>query len=90
MNNTDSPSDFGITHQIRINFLAQLRCKLFGIIQATVTKFFRKNYCSGHNRARQRPATSLINPGNPRDAGSAQFFFVTKSASPIHPIGILG
>ena len=39
-----------------------------------MTKFVRKNYCSGYNRTRQRPATSFINPGNTRDAGGAQFF----------------
>jgi hypothetical protein len=78
------PSDFGIEDQIRINFLAQFRRKLFGIVQATVTKFFRKNYCSGHNRASQRPTASFINPSNTRDTGGAQFFLVTKSASPVH------
>ncbi len=71
-------------HEIRIDLLAQFRCKLFGIVQATVTKFFRKNYCSGHNRAGQRTPTSFINPANTRDAGGAQFFLVTKSASPVH------
>jgi hypothetical protein len=80
----DRPSDLGIGHQIRINFLAQLRCKLFGIVQATMTKFFRKDDCSGHNRARQRTPTSFINPSNTPDTGAAQFFLVTKSASPIH------
>jgi hypothetical protein len=49
-----------------------------------MTKFFRKNYRSGHNRTRQCSATGFINPGDLRDAGGAQFFFVTKSASPIH------
>jgi hypothetical protein len=71
-------------HQLRINFLSQFRRKLFGIVQATVAEFFRKNYCSGHNRTRQCSATSLINPGNPRQAGGAQSFLVTKSASPVH------
>jgi hypothetical protein len=45
----DRPSDFRIGHQIRINFLAQFRRKLFRIVQATMTKFFRKNYSSGDN-----------------------------------------
>ena len=84
INSADRPSDFGIGHQIRIDLLAQLRCKLLGIVQATVTKFFRENYCSGHNRARQRTPTSFINPSNTRDTGAAQFFLVTKSASPVH------
>src|SRR4029453_3801619 len=49
-----------------------------------MAKFFRKNYCSSHNWARQRTPTSFINPANTGDAGSAKFFLVTKSASPIH------
>jgi len=84
IDNANGRSDFGVGHQLRINFLTQLRCKLFRIVQTTMTKFFRKNYCSSHNRTRQRPPTNLINPGNPRDAGGAQFFLVTKSASPAH------
>jgi hypothetical protein len=84
IDSADRPPDFGIGYEIRINFLAQFRRKLFGIVQATMTKFFRKNYCSGHNRARQRTPTSFINPSNTRDTGAAQFFLVTKSASPIH------
>ena len=84
IDNADRPSDVGIGHQIRINFLAQFRRKLFGIVQATVTKFFRKNYRSGHNRTCKRATSSFINPGDSRDPGGAQFFLVTKSASPAH------
>jgi hypothetical protein len=84
IDNADRPSDFGIGHQIRIDLLAQLRCKLLGIVQATVTKFFRENYCSGDNRTCERAPSSFINPRDTRNAGGAQFFFVTKSASPIH------
>ena len=84
INNAYRPSDFGIGDQIRINFLAEVRCKLFGIVQATETKFFGKNNGSSHNRSCQRPATGFVNPGNPRDAGDTQFFLVTKPASPIH------
>jgi hypothetical protein len=49
-----------------------------------MTKFFRKNYSSGHNWTRQGATPSFINPGDLRNASGAQFFFVTKSASPIH------
>ena len=84
IDHANGPSDFGVGHQLRINFFAQFRRELLGIVQAAMTEFFRKNYCSGHNRTRQRPATSLINPGNPRDAGGADFFLITKSASPAH------
>jgi len=90
IDSADRPSDFGIGHQIRIDLLAQFRCKLLGIVQATVTKFFRKNYCSGHNRTRQCTAASFINASNTRDTRAAQSFLVTKSASPIHAVGNLG
>jgi hypothetical protein len=84
IDSADRPSDFGIGHQIRIDLLAQFRCKLLGIVQATVTKFFRKNYCGGYNRTRQRPPASFINPRDTHDPGAAQFFLATKSAAPAH------
>jgi hypothetical protein len=84
IDSANRPSDFGIGHEIRINFLAQFRGELLGIVQATMTKFFRKNYRSRDNRTCQRTTPSLVDPGNIRDAGGAQFFLVTKSASPIH------
>ena len=84
IDSSDRPSDFGMGHQIRINFLPQFRRKLLGIVQTTMTEFLRENYRSGHNRARQRTPTSFINPRDTRDTGAAQFFLVTKSASPIH------
>src|SRR4029077_10172 len=84
IDHANGPSDFGVGHQLRINFLPQVRHELLGIVQAAMTEFFRKNSCSGHNRTRQRPAASFINPGNPRDAGSAEFFLITKSAAPAH------
>jgi len=88
IDDADRPSDLGIGHQLRINVLAQFRCKLFGIVQATVTKFFRKNYSSSHNWTSQRTAPSFVNPSDPRNAGGAQFFLVTKSASPVHFVNL--
>jgi hypothetical protein len=32
INNADRPSDLGIGHQLQVNFLAQFRRKLFGIV----------------------------------------------------------
>jgi hypothetical protein len=49
-----------------------------------MTKFFRENYCRGHNRTCERTTPSFINPSNTPDTGAAQFFLVTKSASPVH------
>jgi ABC-type phosphate transport system auxiliary subunit len=45
-----SPSDFGIRNQLAIDFFAQFRRELFGIVQATMAKFFGKNRRSGNNR----------------------------------------
>jgi len=49
-----------------------------------MTKFFRKDYCSGHNRAGQGTPASFINPRDTRDTDATQSFLVTKSASPVH------
>ena len=84
IDNANGPSDFRIGHQLRINFLSQFRRKLFGIVQATMAEFFRKNYRSGHDRTRQCSSSSLIDPRDPSQARGAEFFLVTKSASPVH------
>ena len=89
IDNTDSPSDFGISGQFAIDFLAYFRRKLFGIIQAAVTEFLRKNHGGGNNRTRQSTAASLIDPSYASDANGTEFFLVTKSAAPIHPAGII-
>jgi hypothetical protein len=51
IDNADGPSDFGIRNQIAINFFAQFRRELFGIVQTTMPKFFGKNRGSGNHRA---------------------------------------
>ncbi len=83
INNTDSPSDFGIRNQVAINLFAQFRRELFGIVQATMTEFFRKNDSRGDNRTRQCTTAGFVNPGDARDSDGAEFFLVTKSAAPI-------
>jgi len=85
INNADSPSDFGIRDQVAINLFAQFRRELFGIVQATMTEFFRKNDSRGDNRTRQCTTAGFVNPGDARDSDGAEFFLVTKSAAPIHP-----
>lgn len=85
VDSADGPPDFWIRDQLQIDFIAQFRHKLFGIVQLTMAKFFRKNYSSGYNRTRQGATAGFVNPGNLSHAGGAQFFFVTKSASPVHP-----
>src|SRR5438034_4978611 len=64
IDNTDRPTEIGIRGQVVVNLFAQVRCKLFRIVQAPVTEFFRKNDDGGYNRTRQSAAASLINPGN--------------------------
>jgi hypothetical protein len=84
IDNTDLPSHFGIGYQIGINLLAQFRRQLFGIVQTTMTKFLRQNDSGSHNRTRKSATPGFVNSGDPRNAGGAQFFFVTKSAPPVH------
>jgi len=80
----DRPSDVGIGHQLRVNFLTQFRGKLFGIVQATMTKFFGQNNGGSDNRTRESTTPCFVNSGDLRNAGGAQFFLVTKSAPPAH------
>ena len=85
INNTDSPSDFGIRDQVAINLFAQFRRELFGIVQAAMTEFFGENHCGRGDWTRQRTAAGFINPRNARNSDGTEFFLVTKSAAPVHP-----
>jgi hypothetical protein len=85
INNTDRPSHFGIRDQLAIDLFAQFRRELFGIIQTTMTEFFRKNDSRGDDWSCQGAAASFVNPGNARDSDGAELFLVTKSAAPVHP-----
>jgi hypothetical protein len=84
IDNTDRPSEVRIRDQVVVNFFAQVRCKLFGIVQAPVTELFRKNYGAGYNRTRQSATASFIDPRDASHANGAELFLVTKSAAPIH------
>jgi hypothetical protein len=88
INNGDSPSDFGSRDQFTINLFAQFRRELFGIVQASMTEFFRKNHCGRDDWTRQRTAAGFINPGNARNSDGTEFFLVTKSAPPIHFVNL--
>jgi hypothetical protein len=57
---------------------------LLGIIQFPVSKFLRKNNRCRYHRTGERAATGFVNSGDPRNAGRAQFLFVSKSAAPVH------
>ena len=84
IDNADRPSHLRIGYQIQINFLPQFRRKLFGIVQATMTKFFGQNYGGGNNRTRESTTPCFVNSSDLRNARGAQFFLVTKSAPPAH------
>ena len=84
VDNADRPTEVGVRDQLVMNFFAYLRRELFGIVQAPVTEFFRKNDGSGHDRTRQSTAASLVDPGNTSHANGAEFFLVTKSTAPVH------
>jgi hypothetical protein len=83
IDNADGPSDFGIRNQIAINFFAQFRRELFGIVQTTMPKSFGKNRRSGNDRTRQGTTPGFVNSRNARHSCDAEFFFVTKSATPV-------
>ena len=85
IDNSDSPPHFRAGNQLEVDFLAQFRRKLFGIVQVTMTEFFGENHCRRYDWTCQRTATGFINPGNARDSYGAEFFLVTKSAAPVHP-----
>jgi hypothetical protein len=89
IDNADRPAQIGIRDQGLINFFTQFRRKLFGIIQAPVTEFFRKNDGGSYNRTRQSAPASLVDAGDARDAGGAEFFLIAKSAAPIHAVASL-
>ena len=67
-----------------INFLAQFRRELFGIVQLPVSELLRKDHRRRHNRTGQGAAPGFIDASDTGDTGGAQFLFVTKSATPIH------
>src|SRR6266478_5355866 len=84
IDNTDRPADLGITDQFTINFFTQFRRKLFGIVQAPVPEFLRKNHGGGDNWTGQSAAASLVDAGDARGTDGTQLPFVTESAAPIH------
>jgi hypothetical protein len=84
IDDADCPDDFGVSRKIDINLLAQLWRELFGIVQFTMPKLFRKNHCRRDNRAGQRTAPGLIDPGDLGDAKGAQFLFMPETAATIH------
>jgi hypothetical protein len=49
IDNADRPSDFRIRNELAIDFFAQFRSELFGIVQPTMPKFFGKNRRSGND-----------------------------------------
>src|SRR3954447_14347851 len=52
IDNAHGPSDFGIRNQFAIDFFAQFRRELFGIVKTTMPEFFGKNCRSGNDRPR--------------------------------------
>jgi hypothetical protein len=85
----DSPADFGVVGKIDIDLFAQFRCELFGVIQTPMAEFIWENHGSRDNRTRQRAAASLIDSGDPNDAGGAELFFMSKTTAPVHAVRML-
>ena len=51
-----------------------------------MAELFWKNHGGGDNWAGESAATSLIDPRDVSDTNGAQFFFIAKSAAPIHQL----
>src|SRR5213078_3079575 len=49
-----------------------------------VPEFLRQNHRRGDNRTSESATTSLVDPGDLSDPDGTQFFFIAKSAAPIH------
>ncbi len=47
-------------------------------------EFLRQNHRRGDNRTGESATTSLVDPGDLSDPDGTQFFFIAKSAAPIH------
>jgi hypothetical protein len=84
IDHANGPEHFRIARKIDIHFFAQFGRELFGIVQLAVPEFLRKDYRRRDNRSGECAPTSFIDPGDARDADSAQFLFVAKAAAPIH------
>jgi hypothetical protein len=84
IDNADRPTEVGARDQVAINFFAYVRRKLFRIVQAPVTEFFRKNDGGGYNRTGQGTTASLVDPSDASGANGAEFLLVAKSTAPIH------
>ena len=84
VDDANSPANLSIGNELRINFFAEFGRELLRIFQFPMPEFFRQNNSSSYDGSGQRAAAGFINSGNPADADSAQFFFVPKTAPPVH------
>src|SRR5580700_9892792 len=84
IDDADRPGNLTVSGKFLVDFLAQIRRELFGIVQLPMTKFFRENCHGRDNRPSQRATAGFIYSGDTNDTDRAQFPFVTKSATPIH------
>jgi hypothetical protein len=84
IDNADRPTEVGARDQVVINFFAQVRRELLGIVQAPMPESFRKNHGGGYNRTGQSTAANLVDPSDASGANGAEFLLVTKSTAPIH------
>jgi len=84
IDNTDRPPNFSIGDQFLINIFAQLRRQLFGVLEFFVPEPLRQNNRSCDYWSGERPASGFIDSGDAADSDCAQFFLVSKTASPVH------
>ena len=84
VDDSDSPRDGVVRHQIAINLFAFLRQKLLRIVQLFVPEFLRKNNRRRYNRTGKSAAPRFVNAGDGRDAEPAQLTLMPETTSPIH------
>ena len=81
IDDADGPDDVAVARKIDINFFAQFRRELFGIVELPVPKFLGQDHRRSDNGTSERAAARFIDSGDVNDTDRAQFLFVTKSAT---------
>jgi hypothetical protein len=89
VHHANAPANVDVARELSTNFLAEVRRQLLRIIEFTMAKFLRKNNRGRDNRPGQRAAPRFVDAPDAGNADRAQFFFMPKSAAPIHHRKIL-
>jgi hypothetical protein len=89
IDNPDCPGDGVVRDEIVVDLLALFLKELLRIVQLPVPEFLREDDRGGDDWTGERPAPSLINSRDGRDAERPEFAFMPKTAAPVHARKIL-